>query len=162
MRVSFDKLPQGRTVPLTRATAKRFLRAIAPPELLDRIVRLHFGCNQRTTQEARIVSRGRTFEIRVNFCLDHGQSRLVSSKPGWLRIIEFAGGSIARPERRVVWTPEAARRYCAFLIAHEVAHVIYARRSGVDTFTSPKGTPTEEAWCDEWAIAAVERCRDVW
>src|SRR5512147_822962 len=46
MVVSFDSLPPGSTHVLRRSQVKRFVECIAPPEVLPRISRLHFGCNR--------------------------------------------------------------------------------------------------------------------
>ena len=156
MRVSFDSLAGGRTYPLSRELVKRFLEVTAPPEIHARIARIHFGCNLRTTQEARIVARPRTFDVRINFWLEpDGTSRVVSTRPDWSSPVQRLGGVIERGANRVVWSHGAAQRYSAFLLAHEVAHAVYAATHGYPHLVEGKGGRAEERWCDRWAEEAA-------
>lgn len=157
MKISFDKLASGREFALSRSDAKRFLEQVVPPEVLARIVKVHFGCNRATTQEAQIVARGSTYEIRVNFWLENGVSRVLSPAPEWTEGIRAAGGIISSDPKQVEWPDDTARRYAAFLLAHEVAHPIYAAERGIGSLSHSKRYSEEDRWCDEWAWQAVRK-----
>jgi len=150
VRVTFDDLPPGRCFPLTRAEAKRTIEEITPDEILSRLKSLHFGCNRKTTQEARLVERGNSVELRLNFWTESGQSRVLAMTRQWLDPVRRAGG-ILTADGFVEWPAGSARRYGAFLLAHEIAHLVYARDHGSLGAMGRKSSPQEERWCDRWA-----------
>ena len=159
MRITFDKLEEGRSFPLSRDTARRILSQLIPAEIQPRFTKVHFGCNRKTSQEARLVGRGETYEIRVNFWLEHERSRIVSESSEWLDPVRNAGGLVDEQLREVRWSSASAQRYAAFLLAHEVAHVAYAQVNFTSSISGRSASRTEEAWCDRWAREATARLK---
>lgn len=157
MRVTFDKLSEGRSFPLSRSSAKRVVDSLVPSDLRPRFTKIHFGCNRATTQEARLAGRGHTYEIRVNFWLEGEKSRVVSRSPEWVGPVCAAGGEIDPQFEHVTWPGRSAQRYTAFLLAHEIAHAVYAQEHGLTVLGARAGGPTEESWCDRWAIEAFAK-----
>ena len=142
---------------MSAADVKRMLSECVPAEILPKLAKLHFGCNQQTTQEARIVGRGSNFDVRINFCPRDGKTKLLSERREWCEIVELCGGSIDRKGQSVTWTPDAARKYVAFLVTHEVAHIAYAERNGFDKVKGPRSSTSEEAWCDSFAKFVISK-----
>jgi len=157
MRVTFDKLSDGRSFPLSRGSAKRVIDALVPSALRPWFTKVHFGCNRASSQEARLAGRGSTYEIRVNFWLEGATSRVVSPSPQWVGPVRRAGGEIDSQLERVTWPGSSAQRYAAFLLAHEVAHAVYAQEHGLSVLGERAGGPAEESWCDRWANEAIAK-----
>lgn len=156
MKIEFEKITPPYTYPVSAADAKEIATRCIPPEILPRLRKIHFGCNQQTTQEARIVGRGSSFEIRINFCPKEGKTKLLSEKREWCDFVELCGGRLDKESRLVTWEPDAAKKYTTFLIAHEIAHVAYAERNDLSGF-SGKSSASEEAWCETFAKDVVSR-----
>ncbi len=156
MKIEFERISLLYSFPVSAAEMKEFVGLCIPPEIFPRIQKIHFGCNQQTTQEARIVGRGNSFEIRINFCPKEGKTKLLSEKREWCDLVELCGGKIDRQSRTIAWTPDASRTYTGFLIAHEISHVAYAVRNGQRGF-SGKSSTSEEAWCESFAKDVVRR-----
>ncbi len=156
MKIEFEKITPPYAFPVSAADIKEIVSQCIPPEILPRVRKIHFGCNQQTTQEARIVGRGSSFEIRINFCPKEGKTKLLSEKREWCNLVELCGGKIDKQCRIVAWKPEAASIYTVFLIAHEVAHVAYAERNGQSSF-SGNSSASEEAWCESFAKDVVRK-----
>ena len=156
MKIEFEKISPPYSFPVSAAEVKEIVSQCIPPEILPRVRKIHFGCNQQTTQEARIVGRGSSFEIKINFCQKEGKTKLLSEKREWCDLVEFCGGIIDKQCRTVAWKPDTARTYTGFLIAHEIAHFAYAERNGQSGF-SGKSSASEEAWCESFAKDVVRR-----
>jgi len=156
MKIEFEKISEPYCYPVSASDVKRILTETVSAEILSKIAKLHFGCNQQTTQEARIVGRGSNFEVRINFCPKDGKSKLLSEKQDWCGIVELCGGIIDKPLQRVTWKPATAKKYTAFLIAHEVAHIPYAEQNGRSGL-SGKSSASEEAWCEAFAKDVVRK-----
>lgn len=156
MKIEFEKVTPPYSFPVSAAEVKAIVSQCIPPEILPRIRKIHFGCNQQTTQEARIVGRGSSFEVRINFCLKEGETKLLSEKREWCNLVELCGGQIDKQSRVVAWKPDAARIYTGFLIAHEVAHITYAESNGQSGF-SGKSSASEEAWCESFAKNVIRK-----
>jgi hypothetical protein len=156
MKIEFGKIAPPYSFPVSTAEVKEIVIQCILPEILPRIRKIHFGCNRQTTQEARIIGRSGNFEIRINFCLKEGKTKLLSEKRNWCDLVEACGGKIDKRQREVIWEPAAARTYTGLLIAHEVAHVAYAEKNGQSHFTG-KTSASEEAWCDSFAKDVVGR-----
>ncbi len=156
MKIEFEKISPPYSFPASAGEVKEIVNLCIPPEILPRIQKIYFGCNQRTTQEARIVGRGSNFEIRINFCPKEGKTKLLSEMREWCELVELCGGKIDKQGRTVAWKPDSLRTYTGFLIAHEVAHVVYAERNGRSGF-SGKSSASEEAWCESFAKDVVRR-----
>lgn len=156
MKIEFEKITPPYSFPVSVADVKSIASQCIPPEILLRVRKIYFGCNQQTTQEARIVGRGSSFEVRINFCPKEGKTKLLSEKREWCDLVELCGGKIDKQCRAVTWNLDAARIYTGFLIAHEVAHVAYAERNGQSGFNG-KSSASEEAWCESFARNVVRR-----
>jgi hypothetical protein len=130
------------------------------PELGEVTSSIRFGCNHRTTQEGRLAKRGARYEIRINFCLRHGRSRLVSETEYWLKWVRMCGGRVSVEEKAVLWNETAAKRYAAFLLLHELAHIAYFLRHSGHDLVARKGGREEERFCDEWAAQSLARFWD--
>ncbi len=157
MKIEFDKVTRPYRYPLSAKDVKRILVECVPPEILPKLTRLHFGCNQETTQEARIAGRGNKFDVRINFCPKDGKPKLLTKKRVWCHLIEHVGGSIDKKGQFVLWTDEAAKKYAAFLIVHEVAHIVYAHEHGFAKLNGPKSSSAEESWCDAYAKSIISK-----
>lgn len=158
MKIEFEKITPPYSFPVSAADAKEIVSQCIPLEILPRIRKIHFGCNQQTTQEARIVERGSSFEIRINFCLKEGKTKLLSEKREWYDLVELCGGKIDKQCRIVTWKPDTARTYTGFLIAHEIAHIAYAEQNGQSGFGG-KSSASEEAWCELFAKDVVRKLK---
>ena len=156
MKIEFEKITPPYSFPVSASNVKEIVSRCIPTEFLPRVRKIHFGCNQQTTQEARIVGRGNSFEIRINFCPKEGKTKLLSEKREWCDLVELCGGEIDKQSRAVTWKPDAARNYTGFLIAHEVAHIAYAERNGQNGFGG-KSSASEESWCESFAKDVVRR-----
>lgn len=157
MKIEFDKILPPYNYPLSAAQVKQVLAECVPGEILSKLVKIHFGCNQQTTQEARIVQRGSNFEVRINFCPKNGNTKLLSEKSKWHESIKLCGGVINKKDQNVVWSSDAARKYVSFLIAHEIAHIAYAERNGFTKLEGSKSSASEEAWCDSFARSVINK-----
>jgi hypothetical protein len=151
MKIEFEKVTEPYQYPFSVADTKLFLQKIVPTEILANISKIHYGCNQQTTQEARIVERGQRYDLRINFCPKAGTTKLLSVKTEWCRIVLLCGGTLDKAAQNVAWTPESARKYVMFLIAHEIAHLLYASEKHGGSFRGSKTSAIEEAWCDRFA-----------
>jgi hypothetical protein len=157
MKIEFDKIAPPYRFPLSATNVKKILAECVPPEILPKLARVHFGCNQQTAQEARIVGRGTKFDVRINFCPKEGRTKLLTENREWCNLVEYVGGSIDKKGQFVLWTHEAAKKYAAFLIVHEVAHIVYAQRHGFAKLNGPKTFPAEESWCNAFAKSMLSK-----
>jgi hypothetical protein len=155
VRITYDRLPEGRRHPLGRDACRDRLAALArdPAVPLDRIKAFHFGWNARTTQEGCVVQRDDHFDIRINFTIMGEHSRILEYEPRWLGPATKCGGVVLSHEDRVHWPPGAAERYCWFLVLHELAHLVYANKHTGGNFEGRGGASAEETFCDQWALA---------
>jgi hypothetical protein len=158
MRIRFDVVTPEHRYPLPRKEALHALSCAyeVEPGLRDAIRSVRFGCNRTTAQEGRITSRGPRFDVRVNFCLEDGRSRQISTRPNWTRPVLACGGVLEPETGYVTWSEPAARQYAAFILFHELAHVLYLRRSGASALEG-KGGSDEERFCDDWAVRMLGR-----
>lgn len=157
MKIRFAKLPQGRVHPL-RASDVGLLEKVIPTHVFERIGIIHFADNQHTTQEAALRYFKSRFNIAVNFCLHGMTSRMLAENKSYLSLIETFGGRPDRGARRVEWDLRSAKLYSLFLIAHELAHVLYMEANL--NVSKRRGSSLEENWCDEYARDAILRLRD--
>lgn len=162
-RVRFDVITKEHRYPLAREDVRRALEELfnEAPDMREVIRSVRFGCSRHTAREGGIVQHGRWFDIRINFCLKEGRTRLLSTSKTWLRPVTKCGGAPDLPGGQVVWSNQAAATYAVFILFHEVAHVVYMRRSGEATFGGKvHGAPEEERFCDEWALKMSARWTD--
>jgi len=150
MKVTYDSVSRNYAYPLSR-TDLEFILSRVPPDVCAAISGVRFGCNQTTTQEGRIVRRGNQYEIRVNFCLCDGASRLLGNVDRFRKFVLQLGGIIDQKAKKVIWNPDSAKRYAAFLVLHEVGHIIYSQKNG-DRQSTTHGSSDEEKWCDKFAL----------
>ncbi len=157
MKIEFDNIVPPYFFPLSATDVKQIFAECVPREILPKLAKVHFGCNQQTTQEARIVGRGSKFDVRINFCPKDGKTKLLTEKREWRNLGEYYGGIIDKKGQFVLWTREAAKKYATFLILHEVAHIVYAQRHGFAKLNRPKSSPTEESWRDAFAESLLSK-----
>ena len=144
MKIEFDNIAAPYFFPLSAADVKQIIAECVPPDILRKLAKVHFGCNQQTTQEGRIVGRGSKFDVRINFCSKDGKTKLLTEKREWCNLVEYCGGIIDKKDQFVLWTREAAKKYATFLIVHELAHIVYSQRHGFAKFNGPKNPPAED------------------
>jgi hypothetical protein len=132
------------------------LRTAVSSELLAAVCSIRFGCNTKTTQEGRMVQRGKRYEIRVNFCLKNNQSRLLSRARSYKHTILEFGGHIDEETALITWSLENAKRYAFYLLLHEIAHVAYCEKFNEGRLED-HGSPAEESWCNEFATNALKQ-----
>ena len=157
MKIEFEKVAPPYPHPISSRELKALIVASDLAATAKKIAKIHFGCNQKTSQEARIVIRGDTYEIRINFCLKDGKTRLLSDRRPWCEIVECFGGIIDGQNREVTWTKEATKGYVVFLLFHELAHILYSERNQRFILPNSKGSPSEESWCDNYAKTVASR-----
>lgn len=158
MKVSYNKISSGHTYPLSRTEVVK-LRCVVGSSLLAAVSAIRSGCNAKTTQEGRTVQRGKQYEIRINFCFKNNQSRLLSSDKDYLRAIQGFGGQIDQITSLITWSPHNAQLYAFYLLLHEVAHVAYCERFSQGKLVG-HGSPTEEAWCDEYVAGLLGQLQE--
>ncbi len=159
MQIRFDVITEEHRYPLARDQVKRVLLEAfkEAPELREAVRSVRFGCSRHTTQEGRVVQRGQSFEVRINFCLRENRTRALSASRSWLDAVTACGGVHDSSSGQVVWSKAAAAKYAAFLLFHEVAHLVYMRRSGATALGFNSGAREEERFCDEWAMGTLTR-----
>ncbi len=156
VRITYSTLSPGRRHPLRQAAVRELVASVGA-ELGEgiHVYAIHFGWNARMTQEARVVQRGQDFDIRINFTVSDGQSRMLALTGAWMEPVIKCGGAPDRATRLVQWRGDSAARYCSFLVLHELAHILYARKRSEGRMKGWRSSTHEEAWCDEWALAHV-------
>lgn len=160
MKIQFDRASSNITYPVDLSTIKRVIRDYVPAIVSERVAKIRIGCNRSTTQEARIVGRGTTYEIRINFCLINGRSRQLSEKLEWVRLVESFGGVLDKAAAEVEWPGASARRYAIFLLLHEIGHAVYAADRGVEYLQDLPFSRVQEEWCDRYARDTLRQIED--
>jgi hypothetical protein len=157
MKISYDKVGPGHLYPLSKADVERISDAI-PAEVVNVIREIRLAYNRKTTQEGKVVKRGRLYDIRVNFCLtDVGgclQSRMLSDKKRYIDEMRRYGGKPDPSAGVVHWDLEHARRYACYVLLHEIGHVVYLERYAHGRPVG-KAHSKEETWCDAFSAALV-------
>ena len=156
LTVYLAKLPVGRSHPV-KVPDLAVIEQLSSSEIATRITKIAFKDNQRSTKEAALYWRGRSIEIEVNFCLNGAHSRLLApSNKRHISFVSRLGGKVHHDRKLVEWTPPTATRYVYFLIAHELAQVLYIQERELDLgdFNS---SPREEKWCDDYALRGVTK-----
>jgi len=150
MKILYDAVSSEYIYPLSKKDISR-VKELILPELLEKIRKIRFGCNTRTTQEGKTTQYGNSYEIRINFCLNNSKTLLLSDNNKYKDQIKEFGGVIDNKARLITWGMKNARRYALFLILHEIGHIVYCDKylkGNMDT----KGSLAEEQWCDNYAI----------
>lgn len=157
MKITYDKISPEYVYPLnSKSDLENFKKAVSS-KILERISKIHFGCNRKTTQEARLVQRGAHFDIRINFCLMDYRSPILSDKKDWVKTIEKFGGKLDLPSKTVIWSLPSAKSYAFFLLLHEVGHIAYCEKHFEGKITNKKGSSAEEKWCEIYAFDAINK-----
>jgi hypothetical protein len=157
MRITYDKVSPEYLYPLNSKSDFDFFRNEIQKHILDRIRLVRFGCNWKTTQEARLVQRGECFDIRINFCLKNYRSPILSDKKDWSNTIEKFGGVLDLSSNTVEWSLANSKRYSMFLLFHEVGHIAYCIKHFGGKITNKKGSSSEERWCESYALDAINK-----
>ncbi len=158
MQIIFDQNNGGKQYVLSVKETKQAIGAL-DRSLIDRIRQVRFGCNAKTIQEARLVTRGSRFDIRFNFFLSKNKSQMLNSSSRYLKYIRTLGGVPLPKEKLVEWSLQNAQRYCLFLLFHELAHIIYSEEKTGGRIVG-SSSATEEKWCDDYALEATIRLAD--
>jgi hypothetical protein len=157
MKITYDNVSSGYLYPLDSKTDLDVFRERVEDKILSKILKIRFGCNWKTTQEARLIQRGKNFDIRINFCLKDDKSKILSDKKDWLRIIEKFGGVLDQSRNEVSWSMENAKRYSLFLLFHEVGHIEYCIKHLDGRISDNKGSSAEERWCEKYALDIMNK-----
>lgn len=155
MKIKYDSVSKDYLYPLgDKKDINSFLK-IVPDHIFERIIKIRFGCNWKTTQEARVVQRGKNFDIRINFCLKENRTPVLSNRDDWIKTVKKFGGIIDKERNEVVWSINSAKRYSLFLIMHEVGHIEYCVRNHNGRISDKKGSHLEDQWCESYALEAM-------
>ena len=157
MRITYDKVTSEYIYPLGSKSDFDYLKNVIQKHLLVKIRLIRFGCNWKTTQEARFVQRGECFDIRINFCLKNCRSPILSDKKDWINTIEKFGGVLDIFGNSVEWSLANSKRYSMFLFFHEVGHIDYCIKHFGGKITNKKGSTSEERWCEHYALKAMKK-----
>ncbi len=157
MQIIYDKVSTDYIYPLGARSDIDELKGKIDDHLLNKISKIRFGCNLKTTQEARLVQRGEKFEIRINFCLKEYRSPIITDKKDWLQTIEKFGGKPDPKRNTVQWSLESAKKYSLFLLMHEIGHIVYCFKHFGGKLTNRKGSSTEEKWCEDYALNKINK-----
>jgi hypothetical protein len=107
-----------------------------------------------------MVTRGKSYRIRVNFCPKSVEGRLesplVCRQKHYVKGVKRCGGEIDAAKRTILWDWESAKRYALYVLLHEIGHEAYAEKelpgSGVD-----HPSANEEDWCDTYSAALMQK-----
>jgi hypothetical protein len=163
MKISYDKVGSGYLHPLSKEDVARIVDHIS----LDTaavISHIRFGHNLNTTQEGRVVKRGESYEIRVNFCVRttgaHLQSRLLSDNRGmYLEQVKMFGGRVDLSSKTIYWALPEAKRYASYVLLHEIGHVVYCEEY-LHGQMDQRQDSREEKWCDSFSRKLVKVIMD--
>lgn len=128
---------------------------------MSKIARIRFGCNRKTMQEGRTTQRGPRFDIRINFCVKANQGLLLSDKSEYAKMVVRCGGRIDSRNNAVEWTAKGAKLYAAFLVLHEIAHIVYCEAFTEGKITGDRPAHNEERWCDDFAANLLPRATEL-
>ncbi len=154
MKITFDQVSSNYSYPLTTAEVRAALNVLSK-DLTSNIRAIRFGCNQATTQEGRLVTRGSGYEIRINFCLDSNKSRMLSDSNSYLKYVIELGGKVDLESASITWPESSSKRYALFILFHELKHIEYNSNRENPRLTG-KSSLSEESYCDEEALRLVE------
>ena len=157
MKITYDKVSSDYLYPLGYKSDLDDVKNQVEDYILDKISKIRFGCNWKTTQEARLVQRGKDFDIRINFCLKDYRSPILSDKKDWVKTIEKFGGALDLSKNTVSWSMANAKRYSLFLLLHEVGHIAYCIKHFSGRLTNKKGSSAEERWCETYAHDIINK-----
>jgi len=155
MKIFYDNVSKEYKYPLSKNDVT-YLRNIVEQDIWERIRHVRFGCNTKTTQEGRIVQKGRFYDIRINFCLNGSRTLILSEQKEYLNNISKFGGRIELSERFVYWKEDDAKRYGIFLLLHEIGHIKYCE-SRLGGKMQGKTTNAEEQYCDNFAFEGLKK-----
>lgn len=154
MRVEYDNVDGCYAYPFSRKDLP-VLAEVVDPDTLARVRLIRFGCNNRTTQEARLVGRGKHFDIRINFATDPSLcSRLRSREARYLNVLKALGARIELDSNAAQWSKLSASKYARWLILHEFGHIVYVARNAGGGIAG-RTSAAEEAFCDRFAWQGV-------
>ena len=154
MKIVYDQVSSDYRYSLSKKEVRSILEYLHG-DIREKIKQIRFGCNIKTTQEAKLTKRGQFYDIRINFCLNNCRSLILSDDKLYYQQVERFGGKIDFSTRYIFWDSQGAKRYTCFLIFHEVGHVLYCEQRFGGRL-SKKGSPEEEKWCDNYAINCLD------
>lgn len=136
------------------------MRMFVSSQILNKIRVIKFGCNTKTTQEGRIVKRGKFYDIRINFCLNNKRSLILSEKKKYIEEIRRFGGSVDFETRFVTWQLSDAKLYTFYILFHEISHIIFCENY-LDGQLGGKKIISEEQWCDKYSMMLVKKIEKI-
>lgn len=103
------------------------------------------------------MQRGPQFDIRINFCVKSNQGLLLSVKSDYTKIVLRCGGKVDLRNNMISWTSSGAKLYAAFILLHEIGHIVYCKTYAGGDFHDNRPANNEERWCDEYALGLLPR-----
>ena len=158
MKISFDQKSVEYKYPVSKKDIDIFKTHVSN-DVLNKIRRIRIGCNTKTTQEGRMVYRGLRYDIRINFCLNRGKSPILTEDKQYIEQVKRYGGEIDFDSRTIKWSSENAKYYAYFILAHEVAHIVYSEKHNVKDI-GYRESNKEEKWCDNYAEAIITEIKN--
>ncbi len=150
MKITYDKITGDYQYPLSKKDVGE-IKKVVDGKYLSQIFSIKFGCNTKTTQEGRIVKRGDSYDIKINFCLNDHRSLLLSDDKKHVGQIKSYGGVIDFGKRHICWDLTKAKDYAFYLLLHEISHIAYCDEQMGGIFIGKRTSHQEEQWCDNMA-----------
>jgi len=158
MRIIYDSVSAEYTYPLSKADVGRVKNHV-PSDIWDAILYIRFGFSANSTHAGRMVKRGKSYRIRVNFCLKRSEGRLqspvVCRQKRYVEGVKRYGGKPDLATRTIDWDLKSAKRYALDVLLHEIGHVVYAEK-GLPGSRSARPSSSEEDWCDEYSVKLMQ------
>jgi hypothetical protein len=154
MKIIYDRLSSSYLYPLSKVDIAK-VKKVVSAEDINKIQTIRFGCNITTTQEGRIVHKGKIYEIRINFCLNNFNTRILSEDKKYIDQIRSFSGRVDQKSKLITWQLADAKRYALFLLFHEIGHVIYSEHHSQNYMIGPS-SKKEEQWCDSYAMQKIQ------
>jgi hypothetical protein len=153
MKIIFDTVSSEYLYPLSKCDVAR-IKEVVNSEELNKLRKIEFGCNTKTTQEGRTVQRGKYYDIRINFCLKNLSSLILSEDKKYIDQIKRFASNVDIKSRLITWELAEAKRYALFLLFHEIGHVIYSEHHLQNKLNGPS-SKAEEQWCDSYSMQKI-------
>ena len=160
MKLIYDSVSSEYVYLLSKADVGR-IKGHVHPDIWDAIKHIRFGLSIKSTRAGRMVKTGkRCYCIRVNFCprrMEKSlQSPLVCAQKHFLEGVKRYGGKPDLKTRTIDWSLADAKRYCYFVLLHEIGHVVYAEVESPGSIYH-RSTRAEEDWCDRYSDRLIKK-----
>jgi len=159
MKVLYDTVSSDYTHLLSKADVGRIKDYVAP-EVWRAIDYIRFGFSAKSNRAGRMVTHGRRYSIRVNFCPRRAQegleSPIVCNDRPYLQNVRRYGGKLDLASNTIKWDMKNARRYAFYVLLHEIGHVDYAEKD-LPGANCRHSDPREEDWCDNYSAQLMRK-----